>query len=154
MQNSLIDYYRTQQTAHQWVDFLSALADELSSQATDDELRSIFFAVGKRQALLLQNYLEDVRTLHQLEEALNDYWSRQHWGFVRFEEDRDHVRIHHAASPLSYAFGAEAMPWATGFLEGFYEQVFKVMGAGGGMHVVALSGEEDGLNLFFRFGEA
>lgn len=154
MQNSLIAYYRNQQPAHQWVDFLSALADELSSQASEDELHAMFLAVGKRQASLLEKHLEKIDGLEQLQDALNEYWGSQHWGFVNLQEKKGVVEIMHSASPLADAFGEPSLSWAVGFLEGFYEQIFKLMGAGRGMHVRAIDSEEAGLNLFFRFGKA
>lgn len=152
MQESIVNYYRTQQTSQQWVDFLLALAAELSSQASESELRLVFSGVGKRQALLLGAFIEHVQTLDELQDALNHYWSQQHWGCVRFEEATDYVEILHSASPLSNALGENALPWSIGYFEGFYEQVFKVLGAGQDMRVLATGSEEEGLNLYFRFG--
>jgi hypothetical protein len=154
MQKSLLAYYRTQQSSQQWVDFLSALAAELSSQASDDELRQIFAAVGKRQALALEGHVQDVDGLAELASVLNEYWAAQHWGFVNFSEKKNSVEIVHAASPLADAFGEDALAWSVGYLEGFYEQIFKLLGAGRGMHVSALDAEESGLSLIFELASA
>lgn len=151
--NALTAYYRTQQISPQWVDFLRVLAGELASQAPVEDLRNMMFATGQRQAATLTDLLGDIQSLARLQENLNLYWQQLHWGFVQFEEAMDHVTIKHCASPLLEAFGESALPWSVGFLEGFYDQIFKVLGAAFTMRVSAMDSELDGLNLYFRFSQ-
>jgi len=153
MQKTLLDYYRTQQSSRQWEDFLRCMAFELSSQASSEELRIIFSGIGKRQALLLEESLQGIDALSDLASALNQYWSARHWGLVAFGEKKNTIEITHSASPLAEVFGEDSLVWSIGFLEGFYEQIFKALGAGKHMHVTAIDAEEGGLNLFLELAE-
>ena len=70
-------------------------------------------------------------TLDGVQAAMSQQWHDLDWGWVRLVQQADHVEIHHFCSPLTAAFGTPAVDWATGFLEGVYQQWFDQQGAPG-----------------------
>lgn len=148
----LENYFREQQVSLQWLPFLRALASELSDQTDASSLRALFASVGQRFAQDAQDAFEDVRTLGALSGALNDYFARIHWGYTEITEVAGAVNIHHYAAPLAEAFGDEALPWTIGFLEGFYQTLFEMLGASATLQVHALDDACEPLHLQLRFG--
>lgn len=150
--NNLENYFRSQQVSLQWLPMLRALAQELSAHASVQDLRRLFFNVGARFAGDTADRFEGVETLVQLEESLNDLWARLNWGWVELTEAPGLIEIGHQAAPLAEAFGDEALEWSIGLLEGFYERVFKVLGAGDAMTVKGLPGASAGMAVRLNFG--
>lgn len=132
------NYLRTQQVSLQWLPVLRALAAELSENASPEGLRQLFFKVGERFASDVEDRFEDVQTLMELEDELNEFWAQLNWGWVNFTEAGGLIEISHQAAPLEEAFGEEANAWSVGLLEGFYQTVFRVLGAGESMKVRAI----------------
>ncbi len=147
---SLEQYFRDQQVSLQWLPVLRALAQELSERADVADLRQLFFQVGERFALDVQDRFDSIETLSGLELALNELWQQMNWGFVSLQEGKASVDIFHSATPLAQAFGDDALEWSIGLLEGFYQHVFKVLGAGDAMRVEGVGSE--GIDIQLRFG--
>lgn len=148
----LQDYFRGQQVSLQWLSVLRALALEMSAQAETRELRQLFFRMGEHVANDAGDRFEGVQTLTQLEDTLNDFWSQINWGWVELKEVKAWIEVTHQASPLAEAFGDEALGWTIGLLEGFYQTVFKVLGAGEAMAVRGIGESTGGLEIRLRFG--
>lgn len=132
------NYLRTQQVSLQWLPVLRSLAAELSENASQEGLRQLFFKVGGRFANDVEARFEDVQTLAELEDELNEFWTQLNWGWVNFTEANGLIEIAHQAAPLEEAFGEESIGWSVGLLEGFYQTVFQVLGAGESMKVQAV----------------
>lgn len=143
-------YFRTQQVSLQWLPVLRALARALAEQARPDELRALFSSVGARFGGEAQELFEEVSTLKELEEALNDFWPRINWGWVSLEEVAGRVEIVHQAAPLAEGFGEEMLQWSVGLLEGFYLRVFGVLGASAAMRVRCSDVQSQGMVIHLR----
>lgn len=150
--DNLESYFREQQVSLQWLSFLRALALELSANAEAADLRQLFCRVGERLAVDVEERFQAVETLAQLQDSLNKLWSGINWGWVELQEVKNHIEIHHQAAPLAEAFGDDALGWSVGLLEGFYQKVFKVLGAGDGMQVRSVEGEPGSMHIQFHFG--
>ena len=148
--STLEQYFRAQQVAPQWLPILRALAVEMAERADVADLRQLFTQVGARFAIDVEARFLGVETLADLEASLNEFWQTMNWGWVSLQEAKANVDIYHYAAPLAQAFGDEQLEWSVGLLEGFYQHVFKTLGAGDAMQVAAVGGE--GMDLQFRFG--
>jgi len=148
---SLEAYFRTQQVAFQWLPVLRAMAFEMSAYADAKSLRQLFFNIGQRFASDAAAQFENVDTIDDLEQGLNDFWSHLNWGWVTLAETKDGIDIAHHAAPLAEAFGDEALDWSVGLLEGFYQSVFAVLGADEKMAVRAVGTASGGMNISLRF---
>ncbi len=150
--NNLPNYFRGQQVSLQWSPVLRALAAEMSSRSDPKDLRRLFFKIGERFAKDTEGLFQDVQTISQLEESLNDFWFRTNWGWVDLHEADGSIYITHQAAPLAEAFGDDALEWVTGLLEGFYQNVFNVLGASDTLVVRSFAEVTDGMNIRLRFG--
>ena len=146
------NYFRSQQVSLQWSPVLRALAVELDEMASPQDLHRLFFCVGARFAGDVAARFEGTETLAQLEDRLNDLWSSLNWGWVELRETQGLIEILHQAAPLAEAFGDEALEWTIGLLEGFYESVFKVLGAGDSMVVTGLPEASSAMSVRLNFG--
>jgi hypothetical protein len=149
---SLQDYFRGQQVSLQWLPVLRAMALEMSAYTEVRELRQLFFKIGVRFAKDAEDFYRNAKTLAQLEESINDFWTRINWGWVNFKESDEAIDIDHQASPLAEAFGDEALNWSIGLLEGFYQAVFDGLGAGDAMVVLSVEESSRGLGIHLRYG--
>ena len=149
--DKLQNYFRSQQVSLQWLPVLRAMASELSAQSDGKVLRHLFFQIGERFAADTSDLFEGAQSLTQLEEQLNDFWSRINWGWVELKEVKDYIEICHHASPLSEALGDDAHEWSVGLLEGFYQSVFSVLGAS---ETMTVRGEmaSGAMDVQLRFG--
>lgn len=145
------NYLRTQQVSLQWLPVLRALAAELSASASEQGLRRLFFKVGERFAKDVETRFAEVQTLAELEDELNEFWTQLNWGWVNLAEDNGAIDIVHQAAPIEEAFGDEATSWSVGLLEGFYQTVFNVLGAGDSMSVNAVDEECGDMLVRLRF---
>ncbi len=150
--DNLQDYFRGQQVSLQWLPVLRALAFEMSASAETKELRQLFFRIGEHFANDTEERFQDVQTLTQLEDALNEFWSQINWGWVELREAKGCIEITHHAAPLAEAFGDEALNWSIGLLEGFYQSVFKVLGASEAMVVQGIGESSNGMDIRLSFG--
>lgn len=146
------NYLRSQQVSLQWLPILRALAAELAANASENGLRQLFFNAGVRFAKDVETRFESVQTLAELEDELNEFWSQLNWGWVNFTEVDGLIEIKHEAAPLEEALGEEAMCWSVGLLEGFYQTVFSVLGAGDTMKVQAMDEACVDMLVQLRFG--
>lgn len=150
--DKLQNYFRGQQVSLQWLQVLRALAFEMSAYAEAKDLRLLFFKIGEHFANDTEDRFHGVQTLAQLEETLNDFWSQINWGWVDLKEVKSYIDITHCAAPLAEAFGEEALGWSVGLLEGFYQSVFKVLGASDLMIVQGVGESAGGMDIRLRFG--
>jgi hypothetical protein len=150
---SLQEYFRGQQVSLQWLPVLRAMASEMSANTEVGELKQLFFKIGGRFAKDAEDFFQNAKTLTQLEDGINDFWTRINWGWVNFKESDKAIDIDHQASPLAEAFGDEALSWSIGLLEGFYQAVFERLGAGDGMVVRSVEESFRGLAIHMRYGQ-
>ena len=130
---NLESYVRGQQISLQWLPVLRAMAVEMSEHSKRAELKNLFFKIGWRFAKDTEHLFNEAKTLPQLEEVLNDFWSQINWGWVKLNEAEGQIEIAHQAAPLAEAFGDEALGWSVGLLEGFYQSIFSLLGANDAM---------------------
>ncbi|WP_168224675.1 cellulose biosynthesis protein BcsD [Rhodoferax aquaticus] len=135
----------------QWLPVLRALAQQLVTHSSAQDLRALFVKVGSQFASDVEDHFQEIQTLSQLEEALNGLWAQTNWGWVTLSEAGGGISIDHEAAPLAEAFGEECLEWSTGLLEGFYQSVFSVLGASDTMRVREASAPE-GMAVHLRFG--
>ena len=147
--NTLPDYFRQHQVSPQWHAVLRAIAQVLPTTKN----KAVFFQVGEQLARGVEARCAAIETLTDLEIQLSAYWSDLNWGWVALAELDDAIAITHHASPLAEAFGDAALPWVVGLLEGFYQTVFKVLGAGDAMRVQLVNGPAAGMQIHLRFGQ-
>lgn len=150
--DNLQNYFRGQQVSLQWLPVLRALAFEMSANAEAKDLRHLFFKIGEHFAKDTEDRFQGIQTLAEFEECLNDFWSRINWGWVDFKEVKGYIDITHHAAPLAEAFGDETLGWSIGLLEGFYQSVFKVLGASDTMVVQGVGESSAGMDIRLRFG--
>jgi hypothetical protein len=149
---TLEKYFRTQQVSVQWLPVLRAMATAFSSSADEADLSQLFHSIGGRMAVAAEEQFQDVQTLGQLEQCLNAYWAHANWGWVTLNESEGSMEIIHYASPLAEAFGIGALSWTGALLEGFYQTIFKVLGAGDTMMVQRVGEAAEGMEIHLRFG--
>ncbi len=148
---SFNNYFRSQQVPLQWLPILRAMALEFSANFDEAALRQLFFRVGEHFAEDVEDRFQGVQTLADLEEYLNEFWAQLNWGWVELTEVTGAINIVHQALPLAEAFGDDCMVWSVGLLEGFYQTVFHVLGAGDGMKVLAVADACSDLTVQLRF---
>lgn len=136
----------------QWLPVLRAMALEMSAHTEARELRQLFSKIGARFAIDAEDFFQNTKTLAQLEEGINDFWSRINWGWANFQESDDAIYITHQASPLAEAFGDDSLNWSVGLFEGFYQAVFDRLGAGDTMAVRRVDESSSGLQVQLRYG--
>lgn len=151
---NLESYFRGQQVSLQWLPVLRAMASEMSARMEANDLRQLFFRIGERFAKDTEDFFHGAQSLAELEESLNDFWSRINWGWVDLTEVKGYIDIDHHSAPLAEAFGDDALEWSIGLLEGFYQSVFSVLGAGDSMVVRGIDGLSSGMGVRLRFGRA
>lgn len=151
--NSLQAYFRQHQVSPQWLTVLRAMAQVLPATLDEASLKAIFFQIGEQLAGGAEARFASIETLTDLELQLNAHWSELNWGWVALAELDDAIAIAHHASPLAEAFGDAALPWAAGLLEGYYQTVFKVLGAGESMKVQMVDGPATDMQVHLRFGQ-
>ncbi len=128
MDTRLTDYLQKRQCSTQWQPFLSALAEEFSAQLPEADLRTLMQRIGA--VFAAAHPLSACATLQELEQALNQYWSSQDWGWVELQEEADHLSLRHHLSPLHAAFGESAAAWSPAFLESAYQTWLRQLGMG------------------------
>lgn len=151
---NLESYFRGQQVSLQWLPVLRAMSSEMSARNDAKDLRQLFFRIGERFGKDTEDLFQGAQSLTQLEESLNDFWSRINWGWVDLTEVKGYIDIAHQSAPLAEAFGDDALAWSIGLLEGFYQSVFSVLGASDSMVVRGIDELCNGTDARLRFGRA
>lgn len=149
---NLESYVRGQQISLQWLPVLRAMAMEMPEHSKPADLKKLFFKIGWRFGKDTQHLFNEAKTLSQLEEVLNDFWSQINWGWVKLNEVEGQIDIAHQAAPLAEAFGDEALGWSVGLLEGFYQSIFSLLGANDAMICRSVDDSCAGINIRLRFG--
>ena len=149
---NLQSYFRGQQVSLQWLPVLRAIALEMSANADSKSLHHLFSNIGTRFATDAEDCFSDVKTLTQLKDNLNAFWSQINWGWVELTEVKGGIDITHQAAPLAEAFGDDALEWSSGLLEGFYHHVFKLLDTSNTMTVRSMAVAPDGMDIRLRFG--
>lgn len=122
-------YARRLQCTRQWRGFLAALGQEFAEALPPRELHALMARIGTRFAV--QQNLGNCETIAALQDAMNQVWEGLDWGFAELAQTPAGMEVHHRFSPLAAAFGNSEEGWATGFLQGVYQQWFEAAGAGG-----------------------
>lgn len=151
-QDNFEQYFRTQQISLQWLPVLRSLSIELERHASVEDLRILFSNTGKKFAEEIAPRCEGISTLSELQETLNEFWMQLNWGWVEISESSAVVQISHQAAPLAEAFGESSLAWSVGLLEGFYDEVFKLLGASADMHVSVVMEESTAMSLRLELG--
>ena len=144
------NYFRSQQASLQWSPVLRALAVELNAQSNPEALRQMFGRIGRHFAQDVADQFDNVQTLSGFAENLNDFLARINWGWVELREENGGIDIQHRCAPLADAFGIEELSWSVGLLEGFYETLFKQLGAEEAATVRGVGTGAEGLNVRLR----
>lgn len=152
MSDELTQYFRGQQVPLQWYGVLRAMASSWPTEIGHADLRRMMFRVGEQFASDTQSLFEGCQSLPQLQDALVDFWTRLNWGVVALTEEAGAIGIDHRFAPLAEAFGDDALAWSVGLLEGFYQTVFRALGADASMGVAPQATEAEGMNVRLRFG--
>lgn len=151
--STLQTYFRQHQVSPQWLSVLRAMAQVLQDAEDPETLKALFFKIGEQMAHSIESQFVSIETLDDLAERINVHWSTLHWGWTSLKELDDAIGIEHHAAPLAEAFGDAALPWSVGLLEGFYQTVFEVLGAGDTMKVEAVNGALSDMLIQLRFGQ-
>lgn len=148
LEQGSLDYFLSKPVDAQWSGFLSALAEELAAQMPASEGKAFFAVLGRRWAR--QMPLPAGGDLKALEKAANTMFAACGWGWVRVRDLSNCIEFQHSCAPLRAAFGAEAISWTAGLLEGVYEEWLREQGAGRGL-VLRMVGRVEGSADTLRF---
>ena len=148
LEQGSLDYFLLRPVDAQWSGFLSALAEELAAQMPATEAKAFFAVLGRRWAR--QMPLPAGGDLKTLEKAANTKFAACGWGWVRVRDLSNCIEFQHSCAPLRAAFGAEAIGWTAGLLEGVYEEWLREQGAGRGL-VLRMVGRVEGSADTLRF---
>ena len=121
---------------------LSALGDQLSATLGEAGAREFFNAAGYAWATREQQRFANCDTLSALADSLNAYWAESRWGWAHLEESERGLLIVHHAAPASDS--GDNVPT---LLAGFYDAVFKLLGADPDMALQVASVSEDGFEI-------
>ena len=138
IEENVFQYYERRACSAQWLAFNRGMAAELSAGLPPEDIRQLFFRIGRRVAEALP--VAPCETLADLQSQFNAHWHGIDWGFSSLREEADCVAITHACSPIAMAFGPEATGWSTGFLEGVYQAWFDAQRMPPSLRVMAFEG--------------
>lgn len=128
----------------------TALATELTSRFPSATLRGWCRVLGRQWAVQARSAFSDAEDLSALAGALNTYWASAGWGWVLLEETDSGLDVHHQASPLPQGIGTDNLGWSVGLLEGFYDTVFKQLGAADDLQLALTQISPDGFDIHFQ----
>jgi len=131
-------YLRNQLRSEQWNHVLFCMAREMESHLDSNSLQGLMYKAGARMADGFP--VEGKDSLDAVEVVLNDIWESCKWGWVRLSDQGNCIRIEHAFSPLDEAFGESADGWSVQLLCGFYDSVFRQLGAGDDLRLRRITG--------------
>lgn len=148
VEQASLNYFLSRPVESRWAGLLRALADELSAQMPAAEIRGFFAVLGRRWARAMP--LPAIADLKGFESAANAALASADWGWLRVRDLGSSVELQHSCSPLRAVFGAEALGWASGLLEGLYSEWLREQGADGGL-VLRQVGQAEGAADTLRF---
>lgn len=122
-------YIHRLQCSRQWRGFLAALAEEFASALPPEELATLMARIGMRFAA--EHPLPANDTVQALQDAMNRVWDSLDWGMAELGQSSEGMEITHRFSPVAAAFGEPHADWASGFLQGVYQQWFDAAGGAG-----------------------
>ncbi|MDO9454011.1 MAG: cellulose biosynthesis protein BcsD [Stagnimonas sp.] len=122
-----LNYFLSRPADGRWSGILRALSEELTAQMSAAEIRAFFAVLGRRWARTMP--LAKGGDLKDFESAANAALASVDWGWVRVRDLGSSVEFKHSCAPLRSAFGADALDWASGLLEGLYEEWLREQGA-------------------------
>ncbi|WOK35986.1 cellulose biosynthesis protein BcsD [Sphingomonas sp. C3-2] len=108
---------------------LAAIIGEIDENASEDQSRGFFNAIGGRIAALLP--MAEVDDVDLFVDQVNGLWEALGWGTATLELDDEGVDIFHRGLPGSLD-GDDAGLWmkvAPAILEGAYDRWFRAMGS-------------------------
>lgn len=126
---------------------LVTMIEEIREQASEEQSRTFFAAVGARLAALAP--LNDAEDAEVLVAKMNDLWRALGWGSVALSFDDGGVDIFHSNLPLLRDSGEEEMWMAVAphILEGTYDCWFRSLGSGPKLRTRVVRTEPDLLEL-------
>ncbi len=127
-----------------------ALATELAQDVDADALLVLARRAGSRWAAQLAPNFGQAQSMADLIDRLNTYWASMRWGWISLEDHRDHLLLHHHLLPIAQLYGSQSLRWTVGLVEGFYEELFRLLGADDSVEVRVASETDDGLEVQFR----
>lgn len=143
-----LEYFLARPIDPRWSGFLRVLAEELSAQMPPAEIKAFFAVLGRRWAQ--KNPLPQGGDLKTFEREANVVFARQDWGWMRTRDLGNCIEFQHSCAPLRAAFGADAMGWSSGLIEGVYAEWLRELGAGNGL-VLQQAGRAEGAADTLRF---
>ncbi|WP_420998170.1 cellulose biosynthesis protein BcsD [Cupriavidus sp. 30B13] len=150
MNQAILQYLGERHCSSQWRDVLSALADELVEVTDLATLRATMRRVGVRFA---QRFDPGAcATLAELERAIAQIWLDVDWGWASIEDTGGSLVIRHYCTPLKAALGASADAWSGAFLEGAYQQWFRMLGSSEVLKVTQSTPMDATGSVELRFG--
>lgn len=153
IEHDSLRYFMARACAPQWREFLAALGDELAEQLPLDELRGLFYALGKRMAAAAP--LPAAASLDELEGQMNVWFGARDLGWTQVRDLQHSVEFWHVCAPLRGAFGERAMPATGALLEGLYATWLSTLGAGGELALRQIAGAEGPCDVLrFRLAHA
>lgn len=143
-----LEYFLSRPVDARWAGLLQALAEELAGQMPQPEIKAFFAVLGRRWAQKMP--LPKSADLKDFEREANAVFAACEWGWLRIRDLGNCIEFQHSCAPLRAAFGAEAMGWTPGLLEGLYEEWLRDLGAGKGL-VLRQVGRAEGPADTLRF---
>ncbi len=129
---------------------LLSIFRELEQRAEPGTLRAWCHLFGKVWATDAAEQFAPAQDLVTLNELVNKFWSANRWGWARLHEVEDGLQVIHNGAPLSGDKAVQHLHWSCGLLEGFYEAIFKQLGADDSMKVRIEGATEDHFVLTLR----
>ncbi|WP_059412049.1 cellulose biosynthesis protein BcsD [Cupriavidus basilensis] len=150
MNQAILQYLSERHCSSQWRDVLSALAEELAEVTDPATLRAMMRRVGVRFA---QRFDPGAcATLAEFERAIAQIWLDVDWGWASIEDAGGALMIRHYCAPLRVALGESADGWSAAFLEGAYQQWFRMLGSSESLKVSQSTPMDATGSVEFRFG--
>lgn len=123
---------------------------ELEQRAEPGTLRAWCHLFGKVWAGDAADQFAAAQDLATLNELVNKFWSVNRWGWAQLREVEDGLQVTHSGAPISGDSAARHLHWSCGLLEGFYEAIFKQLGADDSMKVRIEGASDDHFALTLR----
>ena len=124
--------------------------EELVNRAEPATLRAWCHLFGKVWADRCAAEFDNAGELDSLNAQLNEFWSKNQWGWTQLREIEQGLEIMHTGAPLTKPELLPYLQWSCGLLEGFYEAVFKQHGADESMKVRVDSATPDRFSLILQ----
>ena len=123
---------------------------ELEQRAEPGTLRAWCHLFGKVWAADAADQFPAAQDLAALNELVNKFWSASRWGWAQLSEVEGALHVTHHGAPIADDKAAPHLHWSCGLLEGFYEAIFKQLGADDSMKVRIEGASDDHFALTLR----